>query len=826
MLHNVKPGIKKIIMKIIYGLSLLLVPCFAFPQINISGTIKDSITGKPLPGSSVIIENTFLAAVSDNDGKFILKNVKAGTNIMNVSYVGYAPAKKEIDANENIAIEFSLVKSPVLADEVIISATRASEKSAMAYKNLDKEEIEKRNFGQDVPFILALTPSVVVTSDAGNGVGYTGIRIRGSDATRINVTINGVPVNDAESQQLYWVDLPDIASSIDNLQIQRGIGTSTSGAGAFGGSINIQTTRLRGEPYLEGNYALGSFGTVKSNILFGTGLLNNHWTFDARLSKINSDGYIDRGSSNLKSIYVSEGYYGKKSIVRLNIFSGKEITYQSWYGTPESRIKNDVQGMTDYVIRNGLDDEDSLNLLTSGRTYNYYTYKNQVDDYQQDNYQLHYSLALNDNFTINTSLHYTKGKGYYEEFKKQNNFSDYNLPDVIIADDTIASSNLVRRKWLDNDFYGATYSINYDAHKKVSAILGGGWNQYAGDHFDEIISAQYFPLAEFPYRYESNSALKTDFNIFGKVVYDLSNKINLFADMQYRRVGYAFSGFDKELNYVPENVELNFANPKAGLNWKLNNEHSAYVSVSIGNKEPSRDDYVDSSPLSRPKPENMQDLECGYRLQKNSFVFAFNYYFMNYKDQLVLTGKVNDVGNYTRINVDKSYREGVEGEIECHLLKKINFTANVTISRNKIKAFNQYVDDYDAGIQIIKIFKNTDIAFSPNIIAAAQVSYEPVKNLLVSFITKYVGKQYLDNASDNTKKLKPYSASDLGLEYKLKTKLVKEIGFGLMLNNIFNHPYESNGYTYSYIYGGKEIVENFYYPQSGINILGQVRLKF
>jgi iron complex outermembrane receptor protein len=819
-------------MKSIYLLSLILLPCFAMAQITLSGIAKDSTTGKPLSGASVIIENNYTAAVSDNEGKFMLKNLKAGKNKIKISYVGYISVEKEIDAKENVEIEFKLARISVLTDEVVISASRVNEKSAMAYKNIDKSEIEKNNFGQDVPYILATTPSVVVTSDAGNGIGYTGIRIRGSDATRINVTINDVPINDAESQQLYWVDLPDIASSIDNLQIQRGVGTSTNGAGAFGGSINIQTNKLRNEPYLEGDYSFGSFGTVRSNILFGTGLLNNHWTFDARLSKINSDGYVDRGSSDLKSIYISEGYYGKKSIIRLNIFSGKEITYQSWYGTPESRINNDVQGMIDYAQRNYLDSEDSLNLLSSGRTYNYYMYPNQVDDYQQDNYQLHYSLLLNDNLTFNTALHYTKGKGYYEEYKKSTDkygegaFSFYGLPDVIIATDTITNTNLVRRKWLDNDFYGTTFSLNYDSRKNFSAILGGGWNQYAGDHFDEIISAQYFPMSQFPYRYESNNALKTDFNIFGKVNYDLSSKTNLFADMQYRRVGYNFSGFSEDLNYVPQHVELNFANPKLGFNWKLNKEQSTYLSVSVGNKEPSRDDYVDSSPLSRPKAENMQDLECGYRLQKNNFAFAFNFYYMNYKDQLVLTGKVNDVGNYTRTNVDKSYREGIETEMEWHPVKKLSLKANATFSRNKIKDYIQYVDNYDDGTQIIKTYNNTDIAFSPNLIAAADICYSPFQNLTFDFITKYVSKQFLDNTSDNTRKLKPYTVNDFRLGYSVKTKLVKEIGFGILVNNIFNHLYESNGYSYSYVYGGKEIAENFYYPQSGINILGQVRLKF
>lgn len=813
-------------------IALLLLPCFVFSQFTISGVVTDSLNNAPLAGANVAIENSFLVTSSDNDGKFIFKNIKSGKKIIRISYVGYKTQQKEIETDNQIELTVPLVKNTVMPDEVVVTATRASSETATTFKNLDKTEIEKRDFGQDIPFILSLTPSVVVTSDAGNGVGYTGIRIRGSDATRINVTINGIPINDAESQQLYWVDMPDIASSIDNLQIQRGVGTSTNGAGAFGGSINIQTNRLNINPYLESSLVFGSFGTQKNNILFGTGLLNNHWTFDARLSKIVSDGYVDRASSNLKSIYISEGYYGKKSIIRLNIFSGKEITYQSWYGTPESRINNDVTGMNDYVIRNGLDSQDSLNLLTSGRTYNYYTYKNQVDDYQQDNYQLHYSLQLTDNFIFNTSLHYTKGKGYYEEYKKQNDlygegaFSFYGLPDVIIEADTITTTNLIRRKWLDNDFYGATYSVQYDSHKKTSVTIGGGWNQYDGDHFDEVIFAQYFPLAEVPYRYENNTALKTDFNIFGKIIFDLSEKTNLFADMQYRRVSYNFTGFDDELNNVPQHDVLNFANPKFGFNWRLNSEQSIYASVGIGNKEPSRDDYVNSSSFSRPNAENMQDIEAGYRIQKNKFAFAINYYFMNYQDQLVLSGQVNDVGNYTRINIDKSYRTGTEFEIEWRPSQKLRFSANTTLSQNKIKDYNQYIDDYDAGIQTIRTFKNTDIAFSPAIISAGEISYEPVKDLFVSFITKYVGKQYLDNTSDETKKIKEYPVSTVQLGYKFNTKIIKEIELGVMVNNIFNHLYESNGYTYSYIYGGEETLENFYYPQAGINVSGKVNLKF
>lgn len=802
----------------------LLAHFVSVAQYSISGIVKDSANGNPLPSANMVIENSFKGTFTDNKGYFEIKNIREEKIRIRITFIGYKPFVSDVSVGENKPLEVTLQKDIVMADEVIITATRAGEKTATAYKNYNRQEIENRNFGQDIPFIFSHSPSVVVTSDAGNGIGYTGIRIRGSDPTRINVTINGIPVNDAESQLLYWVDMPDLASSIENIQIQRGVGTSTNGAGAFGGSVNIQTNSLRREAYAESNHAFGSFGTFKNNFNAGTGLVNNHWTFDVRLSAIKSDGYIDRASSDLKSIFISESYYGKKSIVKLNIFSGKEITYQSWYGTPQSRIENDVQGMIDYTIRNGLDSQDSLNLLASGRTYNYYMYKNQVDDYKQDNYQLHYSLEITPQITLSTSLHYTKGRGFYEEYKKNQHLPDYGIEDSLTGF-VFENVNLVRRKWLDNDFYGATYSLNFNPKKNVTAILGGSWNQYAGDHFDELIWAEYLPTTAIPFQYEFNDAQKTDGNIFGKVIIDAGNKLSLYGDLQYRRVSYKYSKPPVDSN-IPEKDVLNFFNPKIGVTVRIDDSQSAFISFGVGNKEPSRNDYINNPYNTFPIHETLYDAEAGYKFQAGKFFASANLYFMHYNNQLVLNGSLSDTGEPLRINVKQSHRTGIEIEGGWNISKKLLFYANATISQNKIKEYHEITWDYDVYVTDSALYKNTDISFSPNLIGFAELVFKPIKNFSVSISSKYTGKQFLDNTSNENRKLKEYVTANLQVNYSFSTKFLKEIRIGVLVNNLFDKLYESNGYTYSYIYGGETITENFYYPQAGTNILGQVSIKF
>jgi iron complex outermembrane receptor protein len=718
-------------------------------------------------------------------------------------------------------------KDTVGLKDIVVNSTRADRKSAMAYSDVNKQQITEQNLGQDLPYLLNQQTSVVTTSDAGTGVGYTGIRIRGSDATRVNVTINGIPVNDAESQGAYWVDLPDIASSIDNIQIQRGVGTSTNGAGAFGGSLNIQTTRLNPKAYGEYNASYGSFNTFKNTVNVGSGLIDEKFAVDARLSKITSDGFIDRGKSDLQSYYLSGGYFGKSNIVKFITFSGQEETYQAWNGIPEARLRGDAQGMEDYINRNYLDAEDADHLRNSNsRTYNQFTYDNQVDHYKQDYYQLHYSHEFNSQWNSHVALFYTKGKGYYEEYKKDQAFSNYGLDNVLIGSNTITSTNLVRRRWLDNDFYGTTFSLDYNSHKKLSALIGGGWNQYKGQHFGEVIWAQYASNAAPHQRYYNDTAIKNDFNVFLKVNYLLFEKLNIFADIQERNIYYKFFGYNDSLENVRQGASLNFINPKIGLNYEFTDRINVYASYSVGQKEPSRDDYTQSTPGSRPKPEKLQDIEVGYKHSTHKTSWGLNLYYMDYKDQLIVTGQVNDVGAYIHTNVAKSYRQGVEAQMTVQPFKQLTWTVNATLSQSKIKNYKEFIDNYDTYEQVLHEYKTSDIAFSPNIIAGNTITYEAFKNFRISFISKYVGEQFLDNTSSADKKLDAFFVNDARINYTIKTKFIKEIGFILAVNNVFNEQYESNGYTYGYIAGGERITENFYYPQAGINFMGGISLKF
>jgi iron complex outermembrane receptor protein len=726
------------------------------------------------------------------------------------------------------------LKSPVDLSEVVVKATRATEKTGVAFSTIKEKEIKKQNLGQDIPFLLNQMPSVVITSDAGAGVGYTGIRIRGSDSRRVNVTINGVPYNDSESQGVFWVNMPDFASSVSSIQVQRGVGTSTNGAGSFGGSINISTLQYSKEPYAEINTTGGSFNTVKTNILTSTGLINNRFVLDARLSRIASDGFVDRASSDLKSFYVSGGYYGKENFVRLNVFSGKEITYQSWYGVPESLAKGDRAGFDDFISRNWYDEAFANKLWSAGRTYNWYQYDNEVDNYQQDNYQLVSSFKLGENWRFNPTLHYTYGRGFYEQYKSEEAFSDYGLNNVVIGDVIIEETDLIRRKWLDNHFYGGVWSLDYEGKSKLSGSFGGGWNRYFGDHFGEVIWTQYASNSNIRDRWYENTGIKTDFNVYAKAYYQFTPGLNGYADVQYRTVGLDIDGTADARQSVATSNTFNFFNPKLGINWAINSRSSAYASYAVGNKEPTRQDIVDyitfntqvcETCKSVVDPENLQDYEAGYRFISKNTQVILNGYFMNYRDQLVLTGAVNNVGEPIRINVPKSYRAGIEIEAAQKLGKKLLIGANLTLSRNKIKEFMETVPSSDPETSDeVNYYQNTEISFSPNVIAGGSIHFIPINNLEFTLLPKYVGKQYLDNTSNENRKIDPFFVNDLRINYAFSPGWAKEVGLSLLVNNLFNTQYESNGYTYSYLYYGK-ITENFLYPQAGTNFLAALRIR-
>jgi iron complex outermembrane recepter protein len=802
----------KVIIAIVF--TMLCYPVEA--QFSVSGKITNAGQGNALPGAHIRLENSFKAVYSDAEGKYELKNIAAGEITLKYTHIGYENKSLSFYLSSDTIINVSIVESIVMADEVIISSTRATDKSAMAYSTVTLEEIEQQNFGQDLPYLLNTTPSVVTTSDAGAGVGYTGIRIRGSDATRINVTINGIPLNDAESQGVFWVDLPDLASSVENIQIQRGVGTSTNGAGAFGGSINVQTLTLKQNPYGIISNAAGSFNTLKHTAEFGSGLINNNFSFDGRLSKITSDGYIDRASSDLKSLFLSGGYYGKNNILKLNVISGIEETYQAWYGVPEDSLEKNRSFNSAGLY---YDNDGNINY-----------YDREVDNYQQDHYQLIWANNITNNLNFQTALHYTYGRGYYEQYRQNDRFSRYQLPNVVIGNDTITRSDLIRRRWLDNHFYGITYSLNYIPSNKLNLIIGGAANRYDGDHFGEVIWAR-ISSAGIRHRYYDNNGLKDDFNIFGKAIYSLSNNFSLFADLQYRSVSYSFLGFDNDLSNLQQEAQLNFINPKAGITYDLNSNNRIYASYSVGNKEPSRKDYTESTPLSRPKPENLQDLEAGYKYSGRKISAGVNYYYMYYIDQLVLTGEINDVGAYTRTNVDKSYRTGVELEAVIQLLNIISWQANLTLGKSSILTFNEFADSLSASYGwednvVVNVHENKPIAFSPEIIGSSVISFNIVKPLTISLISKYVGEQFLDNTANENRKLDAYLVNDIRINFSQKLWKFKAVEAGFLINNVFDELYSSNGYTYSYFVGNKLVTENFYYPQAGRNFMGMLTLKF
>jgi len=698
--------------------------------------------------------------------------------------------------------------------EVVILGTKAQNNNPITFQNLNKKEIDKQNFGQDLPFLLNLTPSTVVSSDAGTGVGYTGIRIRGTDPSRTNVTINGVPINDAESHGMYWVNMPDMASSSQNIQVQRGVGTSSNGAGAFGASINVQTDVLNTKRYAEVSNTYGSFNTWKHTVKAGTGLLENKWAFDTRLSKLASDGFIDRASSDLKSFFISAARYGEKSIFKINVFSGKEKTYQAW------------NGISEYILNTG------------NRTHNDFTYPNQTDNYQQDYYQMFYTYQFNQYIKANIGLHYTYGRGYYEEYREGDNFSTYKLKDTLFllnnnVVDTITSGNFVRRRWLDNDFYGTVFSFIYDKNK-LNLTIGGGLNQYDGRHFAELIWSQYAMGSNINDHFYDGKSFKTDFNLYGKASYKLSPKIDGFVDLQYRRIDYKTKGEDLNSGvYIPYDVNLiyNFFNPKAGITYKLKESANVYAYIGIANKEPVRSDIIQASNKSLPKQEQLVNYELGYRKTWKKSALSMNLYYMDYKDQLINTGQLNDVGAANRVNVPSSYRAGIEISSGVQLLQKLKWQATFTYSQNRIKEITEYLsnsDDYSAP-QIQVIHKDVSIAYSPSYIGSSLFSYQALKNFEVDLISKYVGKQYLDNTESESRKLNAFFVNDLRFTYGFEVKnLCKSVRIGLQINNILNVKYESNGSTYpgGISSTGVRTDNNYYFPQAGTNFMGNVVLKF
>ncbi len=777
----------------------------------ISGIVTNKKTGEPVAFAHVELLNTYKKAVSTGEGTFQLTGIQPGDYQLQISHVSFRDTIAEIIIKGKKEMHIALTPAITMTGHMTVSAVRATENTPATLTTVEKREIEKINLGQDLPYLINHTPSVVSTSDAGTGIGYTGLRIRGTDMNRINVTINGIPLNDAESHSVYWVDLPDFASSVQSIQIQRGVGTSTNGAAAFGASINIASDNNKKDPYMLASTAAGSFNTMKNSLSFGTGLMKERFSLDGRLSRVYSDGYVDRAFAKLYSVYLSAGYTSKNTNIKVLGWSGKEITYQAWGGVDPEIIDS---ARTYNPLGMYIDDNGQVQY-----------YDNQVDDYLQSHYQVHLSQQCSDKWNVNAAVHYTRGIGFYEQYKQEQSFDDYQITFPVIGDDTIFSTDLVRRKWLDNHFYGATFSAIFYNKKKVHLTIGSAANRYNGAHYGTLQWMKISGDAQKGDRWYENDGVKTDYNIFSKVNYSLNKIISLYGDLQYRYIQQKMEGIDDDLRDISQEHRFSFFNPKAGVNLQFSDRHRTYLSVAVANREPNRSNFTDAHPEQPlPRPERLYNLEIGHHASWQMLAMQANLFGMYYTDQLVLTGEINDVGDAIMTNVDESFRAGVELALAWKISGYLEWEINATLSKNKILEFTAFVDDWDTWSQQNEYMGTTTIAFSPEAVASSMVSYIPFENAAVRFVSKYVGKQYIDNTASEDRKLDPWLVNDVQLHYRCNSKQFEKVSFNLMFNNIFNTRYVSNAWVYRYYYGGEDYAMKGLYPQAGFNVLGGITI--
>ena len=822
--------------KIYFTFALFLIVSSLWAQ----GTLKGKIStkqGEPLAGASVSIKGTKLATLSNSSGFFEFDKLKNGTYKLKISFVGFESIELETEIPQNQIIDLQLVESNTLSEEIIVKATRASEKTPFAISNLDKDEIKSRNSGEDIPFLLNLQPSIVSTSETGTGFGYTAMRVRGSDASRINITINGIPFNDSESHSVYWVNMPDFANSVSSIQIQRGVGTSTNGAGAFGASINFKTESLNSEPFAEIDANYGSFRTFKNSIKAGSGLINNKFAFDIRLSKITSEGFVRNGFSNHKSFAINAAYLSKKSILKASIISGDQKTGITWWGNPKEMLESDRKfnpsgSYTDYF----------------GNTQ---YYDNETDNYLQTHYQLHFTHELASDLNLNVSLHYTRGDGYYEEYKPSfdgwdfNLFENYGLPNIelndtlitvgdkefIFSDKVIVASDMIRQKKMANDFYGFVFSMNKKT-EKLDFSFGLAANKYDGDHFGKILWTQWNSDLAKDFEWYFNEATKAELNAFAKANYSINQKLSLYADFQYRHINYEMTGKDDDLKNLDQTHLFDFINPKGGIYYQLAKNQSLYASFAVAHREPTRTNFKDAigDANATPNAEKLMDYEAGYQFASAVFSANINGYFMNYKDQLVPTGEKSDVGYDIMTNVSESYRLGIEIMTVTKLFSFLEWSFSMTLSQNKIKNFVEYADYYDADWNDLghnaKDLGQTDIAYSPNSVISSSFDFSIFKNFTISLISKYVGKQFFDNTSNENRMLDAYFVNNMLIKYNFSTKSIKNIGLKLQINNLLNAKYSNNAYGGNYYLAGEDVTWSYYFPQAGTHFLAGVNLSF
>ena len=779
-------------------------------QVRFAGTVR-AVDGTPVIGANVVLgEDHSFGGTTDLNGAFSIGGVRAGEQRVRITYIGSDGIDTTLMIVQGVDYHFTLKQQAIEMRAAEVTALRVGDRAPFAKSVVTREALDRMNTAVDLPYLLELQPSVVSTSDGGTGIGYTYMRIRGSDATRTNITVNGVPFNDPESQGAFLVNMPDIASSAEDIEVQRGVGTSTNGPAAFGASVNVRTTTVKREPWALIGASGGSFNTQRYSVGAGTGLIQDRFSFDVRLSSITSDGYVDRASADLKSYFMQGAWLGKRSSVRFITFRGKEITYQAWGGVPKA-------------------------MVDTARTYNGYTYDNEVDNYDQTHYQLLFDHRFSANATLNFTLYKVVGAGYFEQFREDDDLATYGIGGAVINGDTVTTTDIIRRRWLDNVLNGANVSseIKLGAHRLV---LGASVNEYRCAHFGEVIWAGFAGDTDIRDRYYDDDGRKTDANAFAKLTYAVGPRVDVYGDLQVRRVQHDFLGFNDAVENVMQRAEFNFFNPKAGLLWRVREGGKAYTSFAVGNREPNRDDLQETTPASRPRSERLYDYELGYEQRAARYSAGVNFYYMDYLDQLVLTGELNDVGAALRTNVPRSYRAGVELMFAVQLSKRVVWKGNATFSRNKVVSFVEYVDAYDAdfnwlGQQAVDQ-RGTDLAFSPEVIAGSEFSWcfwsKPGKcSADISVLTKYVGDQYLDNSSSEDRMLDAYLVNDVRLNVELlKLRGTRSVSFNLTVRNIGSELYESNGWVYSYFFDGGRTQDVGLFPQAPVNVLGGVAVRF
>lgn len=719
----------------------------------------------------------------------------------------------------------------VRLQNVEVTATRATKTTPVAFTNVSKQQIAELNHGKDIPFLISSTPSVLTTSDAGAGIGYSAMRVRGTDATRINVTANDIPMNDAESHSIFWVNTPDFASSLEDIQIQRGVGTSTNGAGAFGASVNMRTQRFSMNPYAEMSGTYGSFNTNKETFKVGSGLIGGHWNFDARFSHIASDGYRDRASSKLHSYFAQAGYFGGQTSVRFITFGGKECTYHAWDGISKSDLTDNRKYNPNGEIKR------------DGKVIGFYD--DQTDNYRQTHYQLIWDQGIGANWHWNLGLHYTDGFGYYQEYKNARTLKEYGLEPFMVGDNKVKKSSLVRKKNVDSGFGGAVFSLNF-AKGSLNTTFGGSFNSYANDHYGNVIWVENYLLPLDPsHEYYRNKGKKNDFTIYWKASNTLWQSLRLYADVQYRHIGFKINGDNDKWDWTasPEHLQVlnvdekfDFFNPKVGLIYDFNKHNTAYASFSVAQKEPTRNNYTDGLFTVHPKAEKLFDWEAGYTFSSDRFTAGVNFYYMKYKDQLVLNGKLNEIGEAMAENVPDSYRMGVELQAGVKITEWLRWDLNGTFSRNRIKDYVGYVSNYEASTwndlytQTAVEKGNTTIAMSPSFIGNSVIAFN-LKGFSAQFTCQYVSRQYLDNFENKEDSLDPYFVSHLNLAYTFKLPHVKAITVGCTVYNIFNEKYETNGYSQTCALVSADGTYKLssdprFYPMAGTNVLAHLTFSF